>query len=404
MKWRYKPRWIAEQLREAVSFSPIVILTGARQTGKSTLLHQESPFHDWHYLSFDDLDVLSQAEQRPEDLLAISRHLIVDEVQRSPNFLLTVKQAVDKDRDRRFVLSGSANLLLMKAVSESLAGRALYFELLPFSHGEETEVNPPLWISKTTAGGRPPDVKCSPLSESALFRGSMPPVTFLTAEKQISMWWDGYIRTYLERDLRDLAQISSLPDFRRMMGLLSLRSGQILKQSEVARDATLSQATAGRYVNLLEMSGLLVKLRPYSKNVSKRIVKSPKVYFVDPGLVCALSGFKSTKQIPDSFKGVLFECTVLLNLLAFSSVVNGELFYFRTQGGKEKEVDFILESDRKAIAIEVKFSSRVGFRDAETIFFLKDILPNWSAGLLVYNGSQVVTLGENVHAVPWGMI
>jgi len=405
MQWHYKPRWVAGRLRGAISLSPIVVLTGPRQTGKSTLLRREAPFHNWRYLNLDDLDALSQAEKRPEELLALSNQLIIDEIQRSPDLLLAVKRAVDEDRKRRFILSGSANLLLMKTVSESLAGRALYFELLPFTQREETEKELPHWVLRLPEEAPPPiGSKVDSLSARVLFRGYIPPVTFLTKEEHFSAWWNGYIRTYLERDLRDLAQISNLPDFRRMMGLLAMRSGQILKQSEIARDGGLSQATAGRYINLLETSGLLVKLKPYSKNISKRIVKSPKVYFVDPGLVCALAGFKHAKQIPDLFKGVLFECFVFLNLFAFASMCDGQLYYFRTQGGREKEVDFVLEMDGKVIAIEAKYSSRVGFRDAENILFLRDVLPNWTAGLIIHNGSDVLTLGQNVYAVPWAMI
>ena len=405
MKWHYKSRWIAERLRESISFSPIVVLTGPRQTGKSTLLRQEAPFQDWPYLSLDDLETLEQAQRRPRELLALSSHLIIDEVQKCPELLLAVKSAADEDRNRRFILSGSANLLLMKAVSESLAGRALYFELLPFTHREESERDFSGWISglpeepPTSEGFRGGSV-----SDLALFRGYIPPVTLLSKEEHISAWWNGYIRTYLERDLRDLAQISNLPDFRKVMGLLAMRSGQILKQSEIARDGGLSQATCGRYINLLETSGLLVKLRSYTKSISARIVKSPKVHFVDPGLVCALAGFKRAKQIPDVFRGALFECLVFLNLYALASVNDGQLYYFRTQGGKEKEVDFILEMDDKVIAVEAKHSSRVGFRDAENIFFLKDVLPSWTAGLIVYNGPDVLTLGKDVYAVPWTMI
>ena len=405
MKWHYKPRWLGEQIRKTISFSPIVVLSGARQTGKSTLLQQEFPSNIWRYITLDDLEVLSMAQRRPEELLTISDHLIIDEVQRSPDLLLSVKQAVDKDRNKRFILSGSANLLLMKSVSESLAGRAAYFELLPMAHKEENESSISNWMVRLPEK-KPPqsEEKAKRAIGDLLFRGSLPPVLFLSDEQEVSSWWKGYIRTYLERDLRDLSRISNLPDFRKMMGLLALRTGQILRQSEVARDAGLSQATAGRYMNLLEITGLLVKLSPYSRNISKRLIKSPKVYFIDPGLVCALAGLTHPEEMTDSFKGMLFESYICLNLLVYSSIYGGNLYYFRTQGGKEKEIDFILEMGKEIIAIEVKNTKKVGLREAQPLFFLKDILPDWKAGLIIYNGSETLSLGKDIFAIPWSII
>ena len=405
MKWHYKPRWLAGQIRKAISFSPIIVLSGARQTGKSTLLQQEFASNTWHYITLDDLDVLSTAQRRPEELLAVSEHLIIDEVQRTPDLLLSVKQAVDKDRNRRFILSGSANLLLMKSVSESLAGRAAYFELLPMAYREEIETTVSSWIMDLP-DKRPPQAEEQPRRriQDLLFRGALPPALFLSDEREMSSWWKGYIRTYLERDLRDLTRISNLPDFRKMMGLLALRSGQILRQSEIARDAGLSQATAGRYINLLEITGLLVRLNSYSTNISKRIIKSPKVYFIDPGLICALAGFTRPEEITDSLRGMLFESYICLNLLVFSSLHGGRLHYFRTQGGKEKEVDFVLEMDKQVVAIEAKNAKKVGLREAESLFFLKDILPGWKAGLIVYDGSETLTLGKDIFAIPWSKI
>jgi predicted AAA+ superfamily ATPase len=234
-----------------------------------------------------------------------------------------------------------------------------------------------------------------------LFRGFLPPVTFLKKEPQIATWWKGYIQSYLEKDLRDLARIAYLPDFRRMMELIGLRCGQILKQSEIARDAGLSQATAGRYINLLEVSGLLLRLRPYHRNISKRLIKSPKLYFVDPGLVCAVCGYKSKKDLPAPFRGALFESFVLLNLLSIASRVGGTLSYFRTQGGKEREVDFILEFSGKLIAVEAKHATRVGFRDLDNLLFFRDLVPSMEAGILLYAGKEVRSLGRNIYAVPW---
>ncbi|MCX8117981.1 MAG: ATP-binding protein [Desulfobacterota bacterium] len=405
MKWRYKSRWLAEQIKKATSFSPIVVVSGARQTGKSTLLQHEFAPPQWQYITLDDLDMLAMAQRRPEELLAISDHLIIDEVQRNPDFLLSVKRAVDRDRNRRFILSGSTNLLLMKSVSESLAGRATYFELLPMAYREEKEAPIATWMMNLPEK-KPPQLKEPHRGkiEELLFRGALPPVLFLSDDQEISSWWRGYVRTYLERDLRDLTRITNLPDFRKMMGLLAMRNGQILRQSEIARDAGLSQATAGRYINLLEITGLLVKLNPYSANISKRIIKSPKAYFIDPGLVCALTGVTHPEEITESMRGMLFESYICLNLLVFSSMHGGNLYYFRTQGGKEKEVDFILEMGKKIVTIEVKYAKKVGIRDAGSLFFLREMLPGWKAGLVVYNGSETLTLGKDIFAIPWSLL
>ena len=411
---KYKKRWLADRLREAIEFSPVVVLSGARQSGKSTLLRNEPPFKDWHYLSFDDLDVLALAEKRPEELINISKYLVIDEVQKSPDFVHTVKRAVDQDRSRRIILSGSANLLLLKKVSESLAGRAVYFNLMPFAYGEALERGYSKWFSSFLAKGTlsphglkkfiPENKKAKDLRYN-LFRGFLPPAWLLKKESHISMWWQGYIKTYLERDLRDVSEISHLPDFRKMMQLLALRSASILTQSEVARDAALSQATAGRYINILESTGLFVKLRTYTRNISKRLIKSPKGFFIDPGLAASLIGFSSSSAIPESLMTALFETYVLLNLMVIASIEDGEVFYFRTQGGKEKEVDFVFEKGGRIIAIEVKLSETASIRDINNMLFLEEnVSDRFRGGLVIYTSSEVRQLGKNIFAIPYWLL
>lgn len=400
----YKARWIADKLRDAINFSPVVVLSGARQTGKSTLLQNEPPFKDWHYITFDDLDVLDMAVKRPDELLSVSKNMVIDEVQRGPEFLNAVKKAIDKDRDRRIVLSGSAKLLLMKDVSESLAGRAVYLDLMPFSLYELAEKKNSGWLETFIDRGE------FILSSQAyfdgkdifelLFRGFLPPVTFLQKEQHISEWWKGYIKTYLERDLRDIAEISYLPDFKKMMQLLALRTANILKQSDIARDGGLSHSTTGRYINTLEQTGLFTRLMPYSKNISKRLIKAPKGFLLDTGLICSLCGFNTAESIPDGFRGALFESFVFLNLSVIASLISAEVMYFRTQGGKEREVDFIVERGNKIIGIEVKLSDSASVRDIENLLFLKDEVNNFSGGLLIYTGSEIKQLASNIYAMP----
>ena len=402
MPWTYKPRWLAPRLVEAVEFSPVVVLTGARQTGKSTLLRNEAPFMDWPYLTLDDLDVREMAENDPNELAALHDRVVIDEVQKVPKLMSAIKLQVDRNRDRRYVLSGSAHLLLMKAVSESLAGRALYFELMPFTLGEETLRPPPDWLP---AGRQPEEISTGVkqkenISNSYLFRGALPPVTFLTKSSQVSTWWEGYIRTYLERDLRDLSQIANLPDFRKAMALLASRTGQLLNAADIARSTRLSQATVGRYINLMETGGLFAKLQPFSRNVSKRVVKSPKIFCLDTGLACGLCGIRSPESIDPSFRGQLFETLAFHHLSVIASVNGGRIFYLRKQGGLEREIDFLLEIDGRILTVEVKASERVGLRDAENMIQLRELLPDWHGGLVIYNGESIQKLRRNIWAVP----
>ena len=405
----YKQRWIAEKMRDAVEFSPAIVLSGARQTGKSTLLKNEEPFRDWHYITFDDLDILSIAEKRPNDILNISKNIIIDEAQRSPAFMHAVKSAVDKDKSRRIVLSGSANMLLMKRVSESLAGRAIYFNLLPFSFGECMERVPNRWLEKLLTKGKASETQDSYTPSDidlkfTLFRGFLPPVVSLKKEAHIAMWLKAYEKTYLERDLREISEVSYLSDFKKVMELLAIRNASILKQSEVARDAGLSQATLGRYINILETTNLFMKLKPYSKNMSVRLIKSPKIFCIDTGLTVSLAGYLSSSAIPITFMGALLESYVLLTFIVMTSILGGEVFYFRTQGGKEKEVDLVIEKGNGVVAVEIKLSETVSAGDIKNLLFFKGVNNKFTAGLLIYTGREVKQLAHNIFAIPWDML
>ncbi len=413
MESGYKPRWLADKLRRSIEFSPVIVLSGARQTGKSTLLANEPPFRDWHYISFDDLDSLSLALKRPEEILNISKNIIIDEVQRAPELLHAVKIAVDKDRSRRIILSGSARLMLMNRVSESLSGRAIYYDLMPFSYGELLEIKYNNWLDLFMKTGELPSLNIKDyIGDKAfvddlyhsLFRGFLPPVAFLNKEEQIASWWKGYVKTYLERDLRSIAEIAYLPDFRKMMELIALRNANILKQSEIARDAGLSQSTAGRYISILEETSLISKVRPYAKNISKRLIKSPKIIVTDSGLASSLAGFLSTESVPKQFMGAIFESYVFLNLSVRASLMDGEIMYLRTQGGLEKEVDFILERGNQIIGIEVKLSDTVSMKDIKNLLLLKDFSDRFACGLIVYSGSEIKKLAQRIYAVPWFVI
>ncbi len=402
----YLPRWLNPEIRDALKTHSVVVLTGARQVGKSTLLQHATPTRHWRYLTLDDFDVLSQAQRDPDSLLVGTKKIVLDEVQKAPSLLSAVKRAVDKDRKGfRAILSGSANLLLMEKVSETLAGRAVYLTLWPMSLGEVYGHPAPKILTQLFAGkfpkeGKAPPAKVQPME--ILSRGLMPPLIRISDPKEVLRWWEGYVATYLERDLRQISQITSLAEFRRVMGTMALRSGQIINTSHVANDTDVPQANVYRYLNLLEATCVLQKIPAFARNRNKRLIKSPKAYWVDAGMACFLAGYFGTQSVEKAReRGGFWETLFLQHLrsLAQLLVPRPEVFYWRTTNAEE--VDFVLERGRDLLAFEVKLSSTPRYSDCEHLAsFLKEY-PETRAAVLVHTGEEILRLGEKIIALPW---
>lgn len=396
------PRLVDDALAARLRVMPAVVVTGARQTGKSTLVEQLVP-GDRRYRSLDDFDVRDVARRDPEALLGGDDPLTLDEVQRLPGLLTAVKRAIDRDRrPGRFLLTGSANLLLMRQVSESLAGRASYLTLWPMTRREQLGL---------ASAGRWDDLLAAPENEwrdllaagddldedwqALALRGGFPtPALELTTPADRAIWFDGYVRTYLERDLQDLASISALPDFRRLMQAACLRVGQLLNQTELGRDVGLPQPTVHRWLNLLETSYLLVRLPAYAANRTKRLVKSPRVYWADTGVALHLG---ATAPV-----GAHLENLVLHDLLAWrdARADRAELAYWRTTIGEE--VDFVIEAGGKLLPIEVKATAKPRLADcAHLRTFRQEYGRKARAGLVLHTGRTVEWLTPDVLAVPW---
>jgi len=401
----YKKRWISERLVNAINVSRVLVLTGARQTGKTTLLKNEQIFNDYKYFTLDDLDTFGEASKSPLGLLKSGKNIIIDEAQRVPDLLPAIKQIVDEEGDTRFVISGSANLLLLNKVTETLAGRATYNTLYPFTLSEWKEGDKSYWLLKLFEGIYPEEQELTADNSilPVLFRGFLPPLFYLKNENQVSIWWEGYVKTYLERDLRDISHISSLVDFRNIMELLALRTGSLVDQTSISNDTGISQPTVHRYINLLETSHLFIRLRPFTLTESKRITKTPKGYFIDTGLASYLAGIKESKSIVEKFAGHLFESMILLNFLVLSEIFGMRLFFWRTKGDRETEVDFVVQYKNKFIGIETKLSKNIGFSDFKSLETFKSYCPNFAAGIVIYSGDKVLQFGENMFAIPWQM-
>ena len=387
---------------------PVVVVTGARQTGKTTLV-QAIEGGDRRYLTLDDYGVLDQAHHAPDQLMARGRRLTLDEVQRAPDLLLAVKRAVDENREPgRFLLTGSANLSLMKGVSETLAGRAVYLALWPMTRREaagagaagrwDVFVDRPStqWASALAADSSP----CGPSSWRDLaLRGGYPvPALTLHSGANRAAWFEGYLRTYIERDLQQLAAIDNLVGFQRLVRAAALRVGGIMNQADLARDAGLVPSTALRYLNLLETSYQLVRVEPYAVNRTKRLVKSPRIYWSDTGLALHLAGVGEPS-------GVHLENLLVNDLFAWRErrVPRPEVLFWRTSKGIE--VDLVIETRGALVPVEVKSRQTLRVSDARHLrTFLRDYDDQSPAGVMVYAGRETYWLTDRVLAVPWDTV
>lgn len=401
-----RPRWFLRNLQAALRVLPVTVVTGARQTGKTTLARVIEPARP--YFTLDDLGVLDQAQRNPDSLLA-TRPIVLDEVQRVPQLLLAVKRAVDERRRAGdFVLTGSANLLLMGKVADTLAGRAIYLELPPFCPTE--------WAGRKDMLGPLDDLfaptfdwRSWPEERGAwqpwLLRGGYPPALEINPDADRDLWFSAYTQTYLERDLRQLSDVSSLPDFRRVMALAAQRTGKLLNQADLARDAGLSHATTHRHLNLLETGCLITRVSPLATNPSVAMVKMPKLFWTDCGLAASLAGIKSATAIEQRLDvGFWLEQTLFQTLQTWRALdpSRRKLHFWRDRAGHE--VDFILEQDHKLVALEIKNSSVVTSNDMAGIRVFGETVKRKSAlmrGIVLYAG-KARPLDNNNFALPWG--
>ena len=403
---KIRPRWFRRNLQTALRVLPVSVLTGARQTGKTTLTRAIEPARA--YFSFDDVGVLEQAERNPDSLLA-TRPVILDEVQRAPQILLAVKRAVDTlRRAGDFILTGSANLLLMKHVADTLAGRAIYLDLRPFCPTEWQERKDALLPLERLFA---PDFDWREWPDEPgdwptwLLRGGFPPALQIASETDRGLWFAAYVQTYLERDLRQLSAVSSLPDFQRVMMLAAQRTGKLLNQADLARDATLSHPTTHRYLNLLETGCLVTRIRPVATNPSAALVKAPKLLWTDCGLAAWLAGIKSSADATQRLDaGFWLEQTLFQTLDTWRALDSQrrKLHFWRDRAGHE--VDFILEEAGKLVALEIKAGSQVTTGDLIGIRAFRDALKRKASlvrGVVLHSGKSRPLDADDV-ALPWG--
>lgn len=400
----YIEREITDLILAATADMPVVVLTGMRQTGKSTFLQSQKELRSWKYVTLDDFNQVAAARENPDGFIAAGEPLIIDEAQRCPELFIAIKRAVDRKRSPgRFILSGSANFLLMKGIAESLAGRAAYFNMHPFTRRECTRQTaaPPFITSffKEPSVADLHEVPPVPLDDIA--KGGIPPVC-LGLVKDRDLWFRGYEQTYLERDIRDLSRLGDVIPFRGLLRLTALRTGSVLSVSELGRDARMRSATVSNYLSLMEVSCIFYRLAPFLENRASRLIKSPKFYISDSGLASFLAGVDDLGK--DPFRGAVIETYVAQNLMGIvhSTWPKADMYFWNIQG--RHEVDFIIQAGKKCIAIEIKAAARWNGKDLAGLKAFMAATPHCIAGILAYNGSVPISLGDKLWAVPIGIL
>jgi predicted AAA+ superfamily ATPase len=397
-------RFLKKALLAALGDTPVVLLHGARQCGKSTLArHIAETDHPAQYITLDDAAVLSAIKADAAGFLAgFDGPVVLDEIQRAPELFVAIKAMVDRQRrPGRFLLTGSANVLLLPKLSDSLAGRMEVLTLWPFSEGE---------LAGTQASFIDAAFGVAPLSRvaaddifSRILRGGFPPAVERTDPERRRAWFGSYILTILERDVRDIAQIDNLAALPRVLALLAARLGSLVNFAELGRSLAIPQTTLKRYFALLETTFLARTIPAWSTNLGKRLIKTPKLFLNDTGMAASLLGLTVERlQQETVLRGALLENFVAVELLkqAGWSAARTQLFHFRTASGQE--VDFMLESDSGAIVgIEVKASATVTSHDFNGLRALSAMAgARFHRGIVLYIGTEIVPFGANLYALP----
>lgn len=398
------------QVQEALQDTPVVIIAGPRQSGKSTLARQMTD-DSWGYLDFDDNVTLSRAKDDPIGLFEQYRnHVIIDEVQRAPELFRTIKMMVDRARQPgmllggMFVLTGSADILSLPRLSDSLAGRSEIVRLFPFSQAELAQTRA-TFLDDVFQGGFPEPYKIIDSQEivDIVLAGGFPEAVLRPKSRRIEKWYETYVESIIQRDIRDIRAIQKAEEVPKLISLLAASSSNQINLENLSSELRITWNTVDNYITSLEQIFFLKRLKPWYSNVGKRLVKRPKIFFFDSGLLADIMKQSSASvEVDRKAFGSLLETFVFAELTKQIGWNNAriELMFFRDQSGNE--VDFVLESvGAGLVGVEVKAASTISNDDFRGLRKLRALTGDkFKLGVVLYTGPHIARFGEGMYGLP----
>ncbi|NDU88512.1 MAG: ATP-binding protein [Ferrovum sp.] len=401
---RIYPRYIRPYIEEALADTPVVMLSGPRQAGKTTLVRQFA-FDRRKFVTLDDELTLLSAHQDPVGLIRGLDCAVIDEVQRTPALLLAIKKSVDEDRrPGRFLLTGSANLMALPAVADSLAGRMETLIMFPLA-GCEMQSSTGKWID-AVYDGRIPQTKRLEVGDKLVekvLRGGYPDAVSRATPRRRVAWVKQYVNALIQRDVRDIASIDKLDHLPRLLNALAQMAGQLCNFTQLGGQVGLDSKTANKYLAVFEQMFLLRRLEPWSNNRLSRIVKTPKIQFIDSGLLSALVGLNEVSAVRDrTLFGRVLESHVYSELLKQATWAERDYLLYTYRDKDQVEVDFVIEDTAgQVIGVEVKAAASVSVGDLTGLKKLAALAgKQFVAGIVLYDGDDSLPIGERLWAVP----
>lgn len=401
------------QILDSLDLFPVILVIGARQVGKSTLVSQlEKEGRLNTSLSLDDLNILAAAKADPHGFVeSLSTPAAIDEIQRCPELIIAIKKHVDTNKKTgQFIITGSANVMSYENVHESLAGRVDIIELEGLSSAEVNGLyTQGGQLIQSFVDGQKPQSLTNPKKidyqiqshdvEVAMFYGSYPDVRLKKNEKFRERWFKSYEAAYIEKDVRNLTKSIDIVGYSRTLHMCALQTGNLINYQNIAQSIQLDQRTVKRYIELLRLTFQLSELQPWFSNKGKRLIKTPKIYTNDSGYACYVQGIQNLSDVrTSSFFGSLFETWVYSELRKSCDILNNtKLYYLRTADGEE--IDFIVQQGSKLLAIECKSTSTLSNKDLKAIKNFIEIYSE-AEGIVLYMGTDIIPLSKKIWAYP----